>query len=142
MCIAAGLDVDAVCGRWWTDKLVKPLLRLIVLSTKGAQLIGCIYVAIGQASVYWPTMSYANLKTWCLAHTIVVVASASESAVCSLLRLMQAVPGEYFRDRGEDALIAMGDQTGVGLSNSLLLRRPRRSVELILAMCFVALTFY
>merc|ERR1712167_80551 len=63
-----------------------------------------------------------------LDHTIVVAASASESAALQYLAPYSGCTmGEYFRDRGEDALIVFDDLSKQAVAYrqiSLLLRRP------------------
>ena len=63
-----------------------------------------------------------------LANTIVVAASASESAALQFLApYAGCTMGEYFRDRGEDALIVYDDLSKQAVAYrqiSLLLRRP------------------
>ena len=98
-----------------------------IINQKGTG-ITCVYVAIGQKQ-----SSIANTvrkldEHGALTHTIVVVASASESAA---LQYMAPFSGcsmaEYFRDRGEDALIVYDDLSKQAVAYrqiSLLLRRP------------------
>jgi len=90
--------------------------------------VKCIYVAIGQKR-----SSIANLvrkleEHDALAHTIIVVASASESAALQFIAPYAGCSmGEYFRDKGEDALIIYDDLTKQAWAYrqmSLLLRRP------------------
>ena len=61
-------------------------------------------------------------------HTIVVAASASESAAMLFIAPYSGCSmGEYFRDRGEDALIIYDDLSKQAVAYrqvSLLLRRP------------------
>ena len=63
-----------------------------------------------------------------LEHTIIVAASASESAALQYLAAYSGCTmGEYFRDRGEDALIVYDDLSKQAVAYrqiSLLLRRP------------------
>lgn len=63
-----------------------------------------------------------------LENTIVVVATASESAALQYLApYAGCAMGEYFRDRGEDALIIYDDLSKQAVAYrqiSLLLRRP------------------
>jgi F-type H+-transporting ATPase subunit alpha len=63
-----------------------------------------------------------------LEHTIIVVASASESAALQFIAAYSGCAmGEYFRDKGEDALIVYDDLTKQAWAYrqvSLLLRRP------------------
>lgn len=90
--------------------------------------IKCIYVAIGQkASTVAKVVR--NLEAYgALDNTIVVVATASESAALQYLApYAGCAMGEYFRDRGEDALIVYDDLSKQAVAYrqiSLLLRRP------------------
>ncbi len=90
--------------------------------------VKCIYVAIGQkassiANVVRKLEEYGAMK-----HTIVVAASASESAALQYISAYSACSmGEFFRDNGEDALIIYDDLTKQAWAYrqvSLLLRRP------------------
>ncbi|XBC44662.1 MAG: F0F1 ATP synthase subunit alpha [Buchnera aphidicola (Schlechtendalia chinensis)] len=90
--------------------------------------IKCIYVAIGQK---FSTISHIVKKLEdydALNHTIIVVASASEAASLQyLVPYSGCTMGEYFRDRGEDALIVYDDLSKHAIAYrqiSLLLRRP------------------
>ncbi|CAJ0990726.1 F0F1 ATP synthase subunit alpha [Pantoea sp. Nvir] len=90
--------------------------------------IKCIYVAIGQ-KVSTIANIVRKLEEHCsLSNTIVVVASASESAALQYLAPYSGCAmGEYFRDRGEDALIVYDDLSKQAIAYrqiSLLLRRP------------------
>jgi F-type H+-transporting ATPase subunit alpha len=88
----------------------------------------CIYVAIGQKA-----SSIANVvrkldEHGALKHTIVVVASAAESAALQFIApYAGCTMGEYFRDQGQDALIVYDDLSKHAVAYrqiSLLLRRP------------------
>ena len=90
--------------------------------------IKCIYVAIGQK-----ISSIANVvrkleEQGAMDHTIVVSASAAESAAMQYIAPYSGCTmGEYFRDNGEDALIIFDDLTKQAWAYrqvSLLLRRP------------------
>ena len=98
-----------------------------IINQKGTG-IKCIYVAVGQK-----TSSVANVVTkleehGALDHTIVVAANASDSAAMQFIApYAGCAMGEYFRDRGEDALIIYDDLTKQAWAYrqiSLLLRRP------------------
>ncbi len=98
-----------------------------IINQKGKDLI-CIYVAIGQKA-----SSIANVvrkldEHGAMEHTIVVAASASESAAMQYIAPYSGCTmGEYFRDKGEDALIIYDDLTKQAWAYrqvSLLLRRP------------------
>ncbi|MBL6734947.1 MAG: F0F1 ATP synthase subunit alpha, partial [Shewanellaceae bacterium] len=67
--------------------------------------IKCIYVAIGQKASTISNVVRKLEEHDALAHTIIVVASASEAAALQFLAPYSGCTmGEYFRDRGEDAL--------------------------------------
>ncbi len=98
-----------------------------IINQKGTG-VKCIYVAIGQKA-----SSIANVvrrldENGALAHTIVVAATASESAAMQYISPYSGCTmGEYFRDRGEDALIVYDDLSKQAVAYrqiSLLLRRP------------------
>ena len=98
-----------------------------IINQKGTG-IKCIYVAVGQK-----TSSVANLvrkleEHGAMEHTIVVAANASDSAAMQYIAPYAGCSmGEYFRDRGEDALIIYDDLTKQAWAYrqvSLLLRRP------------------
>ncbi|HDL4261293.1 TPA: F0F1 ATP synthase subunit alpha [Mannheimia haemolytica] len=90
--------------------------------------IKCIYVAIGQKASTIANVVRKLEEHGALANTIVVVASASESAALQYLApYAGCAMGEYFRDRGEDALIVYDDLSKQAVAYrqiSLLLRRP------------------
>ncbi len=90
--------------------------------------IKCVYVAIGQK-----VSSIANVvrvleEHGAMENTIVVAAGASDPAPMQYLAAYAGCTmGEYFRDRGEDALIIYDDLTKQAWAYrqiSLLLRRP------------------
>ena len=90
--------------------------------------VKCIYVAIGQkqssiAGVVRKLEEHGAMK-----HTIVVAAGASDAAAMQYLSAFTGCTmGEYFRDRGEDALIVYDDLTKQAWAYrqiSLLLKRP------------------
>ena len=98
-----------------------------ILNQKGQDMI-CIYVAIGQKESTVRTQVETLRKHGALENTIVVAASASESAALQYLApYAGCAMGEYFRDRGEDALIVYDDLSKQAVAYrqiSLLLRRP------------------
>ena len=72
--------------------------------------IKCIYVAIGQKASTIANVVRKLEEHGALENTIVVAASASESAALQYLAPYSGCAmGEYFRDRGEDALIVYDD---------------------------------
>lgn len=90
--------------------------------------IKCVYVAIGQKASTIANVVRKLEEHCALANTIVVVASASEAAALQYLAPYAGCSmGEYFRDRGEDALIIYDDLSKQAVAYrqiSLLLRRP------------------
>jgi F-type H+-transporting ATPase subunit alpha len=98
-----------------------------IINSKGKDLI-CIYVAIGQKASTIANVVRKLEETGAMAYTIVVAASASESAAMQYIAPYSGCTmGEYFRDRGQDALIIYDDLTKQAWAYrqvSLLLRRP------------------
>jgi F-type H+-transporting ATPase subunit alpha len=90
--------------------------------------VKCIYVAIGQKASTIANIVRRLEANGALAHTIVVAATASESAAMQYIAAYSGCTmGEYFRDRGEDALIVYDDLSKQAVAYrqiSLLLRRP------------------
>ena len=90
--------------------------------------IKCVYVAIGQKQSTIANVVRKLEENGAMAYTTVVVASASESAALQYLAPYSGCTmGEYFRDRGEDALIIYDDLSKQAVAYrqiSLLLRRP------------------
>lgn len=90
--------------------------------------IKCVYVAIGQKQSTIANVVRKLEEHGALANTIVVAASASESAALQYLApYAGCTMGEFFRDRGEDALIVFDDLSKQAVAYrqiSLLLRRP------------------
>ena len=90
--------------------------------------IRCIYVAIGQKASSINTVLRKLEEHQAMEHTIVVAAPADASAAMQYLAPYAGCSmGEYFRDRGEDALIIYDDLTKQAWAYrqiSLLLRRP------------------
>ena len=76
-----------------------------IINQKG-QNMTCVYVAIGQKASSIKNVVRALEQNGALDYTIVVAASASESAAMQYLSAYTGCTmGEYFRDRGQDALI-------------------------------------
>ncbi|MEF8834517.1 MAG: F0F1 ATP synthase subunit alpha, partial [Halofilum sp. (in: g-proteobacteria)] len=90
--------------------------------------IKCIYVAIGQKQSSIAATVRKLEEHGAMEHTIVVSAGAAESAAAQYIAAYAGCAmGEYFRDRGEDALIVYDDLTKQAWAYrqvSLLLRRP------------------
>ena len=90
--------------------------------------VKCVYVAIGQKQSTIANVVRKLEEHGAMAHTIVVNAGAADSAALQFLSPYSGCTmGEYFRDRGEDALIVFDDLTKQAWAYrqiSLLLRRP------------------
>jgi F-type H+/Na+-transporting ATPase subunit alpha len=90
--------------------------------------VKCIYVAVGQKASSIANVVRKLEEHGAMAHTIVVAASASDPAPMQFIApYVGCSMGEYFRDRGEDALIVYDDLTKQAWAYrqvSLLLRRP------------------
>ena len=116
---------ELIIGDRQTGKTAVALDTIINQKDTG---IKCIYVAIGQK-----ISSIANVvrkleEHGAMDHTIIVSASAAESAAMQYIAPYSGCTmGEYFRDRGQDALIIFDDLTKQAWAYrqvSLLLRRP------------------
>ncbi len=98
-----------------------------IINQKGTG-IKCIYVAVGQKASSIANVVRKLEEFGALEHTIVVAASASDPASMQFIAPYAGCSmGEYFRDRGEDALIVYDDLTKQAWAYrqvSLLLRRP------------------
>jgi F-type H+-transporting ATPase subunit alpha len=98
-----------------------------IINQKGTGVI-CIYVAIGQKASSVANVVRKLEEHGALGHTIIVASTASESAAMQYIApYAGCTMGEYFRDRGEDALIVYDDLTKQAWAYrqiSLLLRRP------------------
>ncbi|HWP00423.1 MAG TPA: F0F1 ATP synthase subunit alpha [Methylococcus sp.] len=98
-----------------------------IINQKGTG-VKCIYVAVGQKQSSIANVVRKLQEHGAMEHTIVVSASASESAALQFIAPYAGCSmGEYFRDRGEDALIIYDDLTKQAWAYrqiSLLLRRP------------------
>ncbi len=98
-----------------------------IINQKG-QNMTCIYVAIGQKASTVANVVRKLEEHGAMEYTIVVAATASDSAAMQFLApYAGCTMGEYFRDRGEDALIVYDDLTKQAWAYrqiSLLLRRP------------------
>ena len=98
-----------------------------IINQKGTG-IKCIYVAIGQKASSINVVIRKLEEHGAMEHTIVVAATASDSAAMQYIApYAGCAMGEFFRDRGEDALIIYDDLTKQAWAYrqvSLLLRRP------------------
>lgn len=98
-----------------------------IINQKGTG-VKCIYVAVGQKASSINTVIRKLEEHGAMDHTIIVAASASDSAAMQFIApYAGCAMGEYFRDRGEDALIIYDDLTKQAWAYrqvSLLLKRP------------------
>ncbi len=98
-----------------------------IINQKGTG-VKCIYVAVGQKASSVAAVVRKLEEHGAMEHTIVVAATAAESAAMQYIAPYSGCTmGEYFRDKGEDALIVYDDLTKQAWAYrqvSLLLRRP------------------
>jgi len=98
-----------------------------IINQKGTG-VKCVYVAVGQKASSIAGVVRKLEEHGAMDHTIVVAASASDAAALQFIApYAGCAMGEYFRDRGEDALIVYDDLTKQAWAYrqvSLLLRRP------------------
>ncbi len=98
-----------------------------IINQKGTG-VKCIYVAVGQKASSIANVVRKLEEHGAMEHTIVVAAGASDSAAMQYIApYAGCTMGEYFRDKGEDALIIYDDLTKQAWAYrqvSLLLRRP------------------
>tara|TARA_B100000809_G_scaffold261104_1_gene309315 strand:- start:43 stop:1587 length:1545 start_codon:yes stop_codon:yes gene_type:complete len=98
-----------------------------IINQKGTG-VKCVYVAIGQKASSIAAVVRKLEEHGAMDHTIIVAATASDPAAMQFLAPFAGTTmGEYYRDRGEDALIIFDDLTKQAWAYrqiSLLLRRP------------------
>ena len=115
---------ELIIGDRQTGKTALAIDAIIAQKNSG---IKCVYVAIGQKRSTIANVVRKLEETGALAYTTVVVASASEPAALQYIAPYSGCTmGEYFRDRGEDALIVYDDLSKQAVAYrqiSLLLRR-------------------
>lgn len=106
----------------------KTAIAIDTIINQKATGVKCIYVAIGQKQSSIAAVVRTLEEAGAMEHTIVVAASAADSAALQYLApYAGCTMGEFFRDRGEDALIIYDDLTKQAWAYrqiSLLLRRP------------------
>ena len=116
---------ELIIGDRQTGKTAMAVDAIISQKSTG---IKCVYVAIGQKQSTIANVVRKLEEHDSMAHTIVVSASASDPASMQFLAPYGGCTmGEYFRDRGEDALIIYDDLSKQAVAYreiSLLLRRP------------------
>ena len=98
-----------------------------IINQKG-QGVHCFYVAIGQKASSVAALVAKLSEHGAMEYTTVIVAAANESAALQFIApFAGCTMGEYYRDRGEDALIVYDDLSKHAVAYrqiSLLLRRP------------------
>jgi len=98
-----------------------------IINQKGTG-VKCIYVAVGQKNSSIAALVRKLEEHGAMDHTIIVAAPAADSAAMQFIApYAGCTMGEYFRDRGQDALIIYDDLTKQAWAYrqvSLLLRRP------------------
>ncbi|MBL6690136.1 MAG: F0F1 ATP synthase subunit alpha [Pseudomonadales bacterium] len=106
----------------------KTAIAIDAIINQAASGIKCIYVAIGQKNSSVANVVRTLEEHGAMENTIIVNASASDPAPMQYISAYSGCAmGEYFRDRGEDALIIYDDLTKQAWAYrqvSLLLRRP------------------
>lgn len=116
---------ELIIGDRQTGKTAVAIDAIINQKGKGVK---CVYVAIGQKASTINNVVRKLEEVGALEYTVVVAAAASDSAAMQYLSAYAGCTmGEYFRDRGEDALIVYDDLTKQAWAYrqvSLLLRRP------------------
>jgi len=90
--------------------------------------VKCVYVAVGQKTSSISAVVHKLEEHGAMDHTIVVAANASDPVAMQFIApYAGCAMGEYYRDRGEDALIVFDDLTKQAWAYrqiSLLLKRP------------------
>jgi F-type H+/Na+-transporting ATPase subunit alpha len=116
---------ELIIGDRQTGKTAVAIDAIINQKGKG---ITCVYVAMGQKASTVANVVRKLQEFGALEYTIVVASTASESAAMQYIAAYSGCTmGEYFRDRGEDALIVYDDLSKQAVAYrqvSLLLRRP------------------
>src|SRR6056297_626916 len=116
---------ELIIGDRQTGKSAIAIDTIINQKGKG---IKCVYVAVGQKASSVAGVVRKLEEEGAMDHTIVVAATAAESAAMQYIApYAGCAMGEYFRDRGQDALIIYDDLTKQAWAYrqvSLLLRRP------------------
>jgi F-type H+-transporting ATPase subunit alpha len=106
----------------------KTAVAVDAIINQQGQNMTCIYVAIGQKASTIANVVRKLEEHGAMKYTIIVAASASDSAAMQFLApYAGCTMGEYYRDRGQDALIIYDDLTKQAWAYrqiSLLLRRP------------------
>lgn len=116
---------ELIIGDRQTGKTAVAIDAIINQANTGVK---CIYVAVGQKASTVANIVRKLEEHGAMKHTIIVAATAAESAAMQYIAPYSGCTmGEYFRDRGQDALIVYDDLTKQAWAYrqvSLLLRRP------------------
>ena len=116
---------ELIIGDRQTGKTALAVDTILAQKNSG---IKCIYVAVGQKQSTIANVVRKLEEHGAMAYTTVIAASASDPAAMQFIApFTGCTMGEYFRDRGEDALIIYDDLTKQAWAYrqiSLLLRRP------------------
>ena len=116
---------ELIIGDRQTGKTAVAIDAIINQANTGVK---CIYVAVGQKASTVANIVRKLEEHGAMEHTIIVAATAAESAAMQYIAPYSGCTmGEYFRDRGQDALIVFDDLTKQAWAYrqvSLLLRRP------------------
>ncbi|WP_018144951.1 MULTISPECIES: F0F1 ATP synthase subunit alpha [unclassified Thioalkalivibrio] len=116
---------ELIIGDRQTGKTAVAIDAIINQKDSGVK---CVYVAVGQKASSVASVVAKLEEAGAMQNTIIVAANASESAAMQFIApYAGCAMGEYFRDRGEDALIVYDDLTKQAWAYrqvSLLLRRP------------------
>ena len=128
------LDAMVPVGRGQRELIIgdrqtgKTAVAIDTIINQAASGIKCVYVAVGQKASSIANVVRKLEEHGAMAHTIVVAAAAADPAAQQFIAPYSGCSmGEYFRDRGEDALIIYDDLTKQAWAYrqvSLLLRRP------------------
>ncbi len=116
---------ELIIGDRQTGKTAVAIDAIINQKNTGVK---CVYVAIGQKQSTIANVVRKLEEHGAMDHTIIVAAGAADPASMQFLAAYAGCTmGEYYRDRGEDALIIYDDLTKQAWAYrqiSLLLRRP------------------
>ncbi len=116
---------ELIIGDRQTGKTALAIDAIINQKSTGVK---CVYVAVGQKQSSIANVVRKLEEHGAMAHTIVVAAGAADPASMQFLApFAGSTMGEFFRDRGEDALIVFDDLSKQAVAYrqiSLLLRRP------------------
>ena len=128
------IDIMVPIGRGQRELIIgdrqtgKTALAVDTIINQAGGDLKCIYVAIGQKQSSVANVVRKLEEHGAMEHTIVVAANASDPAPMQYLApFTGCTMGEYYRDRGQDALIIYDDLTKQAWAYrqiSLLLRRP------------------